>query len=116
MTTGNHVWDRREAISYIGTEPRLLRPANSPAGTPGSGSYLARTEAGRPVGVVNVMGRVFMASLDDPFATVLREVEQLRRHTRIVVVDVHAEATSEKLAMGWHLDGKATPVVGTPPP
>ena len=113
MTTGNHVWDRREAISYIGTEPRLLRPANYPAGTPGSGSYLARTEAGRPVGVVNVMGRVFMPSLDDPFATVLREVEQLRRHTRIVVVDVHAEATSEKLAMGWHLDGKVTAVLGT---
>jgi len=113
MTTGNHVWDRREAIDYIGTEPRLLRPANYPAGTPGNGSYLARTAAGRPVGVINVMGRVFMASLDDPFAVVTREVEQLRPRTRVIVVDVHAEATSEKLAMGRHLDGQVTAVLGT---
>jgi 2',3'-cyclic-nucleotide 2'-phosphodiesterase len=113
MTTGNHVWDRREALDYIGTEPRLLRPANYPAGTPGSGSYLARTAQGRPVGVVNVMGRVFMASLDDPFAVVAREIDALRARTRIVLVDVHAEATSEKLAMGWHLDGKVTAVIGT---
>lgn len=113
MTTGNHVWDRREAIDYIGTEPRLLRPANYPAGTPGNGSYLARTAEGRPVGVVNVMGRVFMASLDDPFAVAAREVEKLRLRTRVILVDVHAEATSEKLAMGRHLDGTVTAVVGT---
>jgi metallophosphoesterase (TIGR00282 family) len=113
MTTGNHVWDRREAIDYIGTEPRLLRPANYPAGTPGNGSYLARTALGRPVGVVNVMGRVFMANLDDPFVTVTREIEALRQRTRVIVVDVHAEATSEKLAMGWFLDGQVTAVFGT---
>jgi len=113
MTTGNHVWDRREAIDYIGTEPRLLRPANYPAGTPGNGSYLSRTSAGRPVGVVNVMGRVFLPSLDDPFAVVTREVERLRSRTRVIVVDVHAEATSEKQAMGWHLDGTVTAVLGT---
>jgi metallophosphoesterase (TIGR00282 family) len=113
MTTGNHVWDRREALDYIGTEPRLLRPANYPAGAPGNGSYLARTAAGRPVGVVNVMGRVFMASLDDPFVAVTREVKELRKRTRVVLVDVHAEATSEKLAMGWHLDGTVTAVIGT---
>ena len=113
MTTGNHVWDRREALNYIGTEPRLLRPANYPAGTPGNGSYLARTAQGRPVGVVNVMGRVFMASLDDPFVAVTREVKELRKRTRVVLVDVHAEATSEKLAMGWHLDGTVTAVIGT---
>jgi metallophosphoesterase (TIGR00282 family) len=113
MTTGNHVWDRREALAYIGTEPRLLRPANYPAGAPGNGSYLARTADGKPVGVINVMGRVFMASLDDPFAVVTREVDALRKRTRVVLVDVHAEATSEKLAMGWHLDGTVTAVVGT---
>ena len=113
MTTGNHVWDRRETLDYIGTEPRLLRPANYPAGAPGNGSYLARTAQGRPVGVVNVMGRVFMASLDDPFVAVTREVDALRKRTRVILVDVHAEATSEKLALGWHLDGTVTAVIGT---
>jgi len=113
MTSGNHIWDKKEALAYIGIEPRLLRPANFPAGTPGNGSYLARSRDGRSVGVVNVMGRVFMAPLDDPFAAVQREIDRLRERTRVVFVDFHAEATSEKLAMGWHLDGRATAVVGT---
>jgi metallophosphoesterase (TIGR00282 family) len=113
MTSGNHIWDRKETIDYIGAEPRLLRPANFPAGVPGNGAYLARTGGGRPVGVVNLMGRVFMTSIDDPFAVGLREIEALRRRARIVVVDFHAEATSEKMAMGWHLDGKASAVIGT---
>ncbi|MBZ5557837.1 MAG: TIGR00282 family metallophosphoesterase [Acidobacteriia bacterium] len=113
MTSGNHIWDRKEALDYIGTEARLLRPANYPAGAPGNGSYLARTQDGRAVGVVNVMGRVFMVGIDDPFAVVQREIEALRPRTRIIFVDFHAEATSEKQAMGWHLDGKVTAVVGT---
>jgi len=113
MTSGNHIWAKKEAIDYIGIEPRLLRPANFPAGTPGNGSYLARTTSGVSVGVLNLMGRVFMASLDDPFAVALREIEQLRARARIIFVDFHAEATSEKIAMGWHLDGKVTAVVGT---
>src|SRR5215472_16590608 len=113
MTSGNHIWDKKEALSYIGAEPRLLRPANYPAGAPGNGSYLARTRDGVSVGVVNIMGRVFMLQIDDPFAVVLREIEALRQRTRIVFVDFHAEATSEKIAMGWHLDGKVTAVVGT---
>jgi 2',3'-cyclic-nucleotide 2'-phosphodiesterase len=113
MTSGNHIWDKKEALDYIGTEPRLLRPANYPAGAPGNGSYLARTRDGRSVGVVNVMGRVFMLNIDDPFAVVLREIEALKQRTRIVFVDFHAEATSEKIAMGWHLDGKVTAIVGT---
>jgi len=113
MTSGNHIWDKREALSYIGAEPRLLRPANFPAGTPGNGSYLARTRDGVSVGVINVMGRVFMAPLDDPFAVVQRELDALGQRTRIVFVDFHAEATSEKMAMGWHLDGKVAAVVGT---
>lgn len=113
MTSGNHIWAKREAIDYIGTEPRLLRPANFPAGVPGNGSYLARTEDGQSVGVINIMGRVFMASIDDPFAVVLREIERLRERARVIFVDFHAEATSEKVAMGWHLDGKVTALVGT---
>src|SRR5436190_16414108 len=113
MTSGNHIWDKKEALDYIGAEPRLLRPINYPAGVPGNGSYLARSRQGTSVGVINAMGRVFMLNIDDPFARVLQEVEALRQRTRIVFVDFHAEATSEKIAMGWHLDGKVTAVVGT---
>src|SRR3954463_1644760 len=113
MTSGNHIWDKREALDYIGAEPRLLRPANSPPGAPGNGSYVARSRDGVSVGVVNVMGRVFMLGIDDPFAIVLREVEAVKQRARIVFVDFHAEATSEKIAMGWHLDGKVTAMVGT---
>ncbi|MGE3511003.1 MAG: TIGR00282 family metallophosphoesterase [Vicinamibacterales bacterium] len=113
MTSGNHIWDKREAIDYIGAEPRLLRPANYPVGVPGNGSYLARTRDGQPVGIINLMGRVFMHDLDDPFAVVHRELETLRHRARVIFVDFHAEATSEKVAMGWHLDGKVTAVVGT---
>jgi metallophosphoesterase (TIGR00282 family) len=113
ITGGNHSWDKKEIIPYIGHEPRLLRPANFPAGTPGRGRIVARTAAGVPVGVVNVMGRVFMTAIDDPFKVVLQEIEAVRRDARIVFVDFHAEATSEKVAMGWHLDGRATVVVGT---
>ena len=113
MTSGNHVWDKKEALDYIGAEPRMLRPANYPAGVPGRGAFVAHTAGGRPVGVINVMGRVFMLAIDDPFAVVLKEIEALRSQARIIVVDFHAEATSEKNAMGWHLDGQVTAVVGT---
>jgi metallophosphoesterase (TIGR00282 family) len=113
MTSGNHVWSKREAIDYIGAEPRLLRPANFPAGAPGNGSYLARSADGRTAGVINIMGRVFMNPLDDPFAVVRREIEALQSRAKIIVVDFHAEATSEKAAMGWYLDGKVTAVIGT---
>ncbi len=113
MTTGNHVWDKKEAIPYIASEPRLLRPANYPAGVPGRGSCVAHSGDGRAVAVINVMGRVFMPATDDPFTVVLREIEAVRQKARVILVDFHAEATSEKIAMGWHLDGKATLVVGT---
>jgi metallophosphoesterase (TIGR00282 family) len=113
MTSGNHIWDKKEALAYIGAEPRLLRPANYPAGAPGTGSYLARTKDGQSVGVINVMGRVFMLNIDDPFAVVLREIDAMRQRTRTIFVDFHAEATSEKIAMGWHLDGRVAAVVGT---
>ncbi len=113
MTTGNHVWDKKEVLDYFPRQPKLLRPANFPAGAPGRGSWVGRTKTGEPVAVLNVMGRIFMTPLDDPFALALREVEQLRAKTRVIFVDFHAEATSEKMAMGWHLDGRVTAVSGT---
>jgi 2',3'-cyclic-nucleotide 2'-phosphodiesterase len=113
MTSGNHVWDKKEALEYIGLEPRLLRPANYPHGVPGCGVLIARTAQGDEVGVLNVMGRVFMVNIDDPFRVAEREIEKLRARTPIILVDMHAEATSEKLAMSWFLDGKVTAVVGT---
>ncbi len=113
MTSGNHIWDKKEVLEYMPLQPRLLRPANYPAGAPGRGAYVAQTGDGRAVGVINVMGRVFMLQIDDPFAVVLREIEAIRHRTRVIIVDFHAEATSEKSAMGWHLDGKVTAVIGT---
>jgi metallophosphoesterase (TIGR00282 family) len=113
MTGGNHIWDKKEIVPYFDEQPRLIRPANFPAGTPGRGAFVARTAAGIPVAVVNVMGRVFMTAIDDPFRVVETEIEAVRAEARIIFVDFHAEATSEKVAMGWHLDGRATAVVGT---
>lgn len=112
MTTGNHVWDKREALDYIELEPRLLRPANYPV-APGHGQVVVTAKSGDEVGVVNVMGRVFMAPLDNPFTVVDEMLTQLRERAAIVLVDFHAEATSEKVAMGWHLDGRVTAMVGT---
>jgi metallophosphoesterase (TIGR00282 family) len=113
MTGGNHTWDKKEIFPYFAQQPRLLRPANLPVGAPGRGVYVARTGRGVPVAVVNVMGRVFMTAIDDPFRVALDEIDAVRQEALIVLVDFHAEATSEKVAMGWHLDGKATAVVGT---
>jgi metallophosphoesterase (TIGR00282 family) len=113
MTSGNHVWDKKEVLEYIPRQPRLLRPANFPAGVPGRGTWLGQTRTGEPVAVINVMGRVFMSPLDDPFAVVLREIESVRGKARVILVDFHAEATSEKVAMGWHLDGRVTAIFGT---
>ena len=113
MTSGNHIWDKKEILDYLPRQPKLLRPANFPSGVPGRGSYLARTRTGEPVGVINLMGRIFMAPLDDPFAAAAREIDAMRSKTRIIIVDFHAEATSEKVAMAWHLDGRATAVFGT---
>ena len=115
MTTGNHVWDKKETLAYIENQPRLLRPGNYPAGVPGRGHYSARTRDGIAVGVVNVMGRIFMNPLDNPFHVVREQIALVRAEhgARIVFVDFHAEATSEKKAMGWHLDGEVTAVAGT---
>jgi metallophosphoesterase (TIGR00282 family) len=113
MTGGNHTWDKKEIIPYFADHPWLLRPVNMPAGTPGRGRYLARATNGVPVAVINAMGRVFMTAIDDPFRILPEEIAAARKEAAIVFVDFHAEATSEKVAMGWHLDGKATAVVGT---
>ena len=113
VTTGDHVWDQKEILSYFATEPRLLRPANYPADNPGSGWVVLETKKCK-VGVINLQGRVFMQPpLDNPFPLVAEIVEEIRKETLVIFLDFHAEATSEKVAMGWHLDGKVSAVVGT---
>ncbi|MCL4812183.1 MAG: TIGR00282 family metallophosphoesterase [Vicinamibacteraceae bacterium] len=113
VTTGNHVWDKREALEYIGLEPRLLRPFNYADGAPGRGAGVFDARDGSRVAVVNAMGRVHMPLVDDPFTRLPALVDSLRAETPIVFVDFHAEVTSEKVALGWHLDGRVTAVVGT---
>jgi metallophosphoesterase (TIGR00282 family) len=115
MTSGNHIWDKREIIPAIGQFPQLLRPANYPGGQPGKGSHVGLSRDARvPVATLNLSGRVFMnGAMDDPFQKAAAEVEALRKEARIIIVDMHAEATSEKTAMGYFLDGKVTAVVGT---
>ncbi|MBV8584815.1 MAG: TIGR00282 family metallophosphoesterase [Verrucomicrobia bacterium] len=113
ITTGDHVWDQKELVGFIDTEPRLLRPLNYPVGTPGAGSIVLETAKGK-VGVINVQGRTFMLpALDNPFRQTLDEVEKLRLQTPVIFVDVHAETTSEKIALGRFLDGKVSAVAGT---
>jgi metallophosphoesterase (TIGR00282 family) len=114
MTSGNHIWDKREIIPLIDDMPELLRPANYPASQPGRGHHVGRSRSGDAVATLNLSGRVFMhGSIDDPFATAERELERLKKQARIVIVDMHCEASSEKTAMGFFLDGRATAVVGT---
>jgi 2',3'-cyclic-nucleotide 2'-phosphodiesterase len=115
ITLGNHAWDQREALVFIERAPRLIRPANYPPGTPGRGTTVMTAKNGARVLIVNAMGRVFMDPLDDPFATVDRELHAcpLGSGADAAVIDIHAEATSEKQAMGFFADGRATLVVGT---
>lgn len=114
ITTGDHVWDQQEIVDYFPTEPRLLRPINYPDGTPGAGSVVLETEKGR-VAVVQAQGRTFMQPpLENPFLAMDREIDRLRADgVRMIFVDFHAETTSEKIAMGYALDGRASMVVGT---
>jgi metallophosphoesterase (TIGR00282 family) len=115
VTLGNHAFDQREALVFIERQPRLVRPANYPPGTPGRGTAMVETRAGARVLVVNLMGRLFMDALDDPFAAIDRELDAcpLGRGADAIVVDMHAEATSEKQALAYHVDGRASLVVGT---
>ena len=115
ITLGNHAWDQKEALVFIERAPRLIRPVNYPKGTPGRGAALIDARNGARVLVVNAMGRVFMEALDDPFAALEREIAAcpLKTAADAIIVDIHAEASSEKQAMGYFLDGKASLVIGT---
>ncbi len=113
ITMGNHVWDNKEIFEFIDTEPRLIRPANYPDDCPGRGYNIFSGPAGRRIAVINVSGRVFMASLECPFRTVDYILKQIADSADIILVDFHAEATSEKEALGWYLDGRVTAVMGT---
>jgi 2',3'-cyclic-nucleotide 2'-phosphodiesterase len=112
MTSGNHIWDKKEIVEYIAKENLLLRPANFPVGTPGVGHVTIKAGPHR-VAVLNLMGRVFMTPIDCPFRKADEIVPELRRDTPIVLVDAHCEATSESIALGWYLDGRVSAVVGT---
>lgn len=113
ITTGNHAWDKKEILDYFPRERRLLRPANYPENVPGQGSVVIETKSGEELAVLQLMGRVYMPTLDCPFQVAKREMTKLRTRVAAVLVDMHAEATSEKMAMGHYLDGEATAVVGT---
>ncbi len=112
LTSGNHVWDKKEIEGYLAKQDRLIRPANYPEGNPGYGSVVISTAAGKAA-VLNLEGRVFMNNLEDPFRMAEREIARLKKETPVVIIDFHAEATSEKIALAWHVDGKASAVIGT---
>lgn len=113
LTSGNHVWDKKEIEPYLSKPNKLIRPANYVEGAPGFGSAIIETDRAGKAAVLNLEGRVFMSSLDDPFRVALRELEKLKKETPVVIIDFHAEATSEKAALGWYLDGKVSAVLGT---
>lgn len=113
ITSGNHIWDKRDSFPYLNREERIIRPANYPDGAPARGSIVAKTAGGVKVGVLNLEGRIFMNNLECPFRTADREIARLREETPLVIVDFHAEATSEKASLGWYLDGRVSAVIGT---
>ncbi|MEO8502323.1 MAG: TIGR00282 family metallophosphoesterase [Acidobacteriota bacterium] len=112
-TTGNHVWDKKEGVEMMQFEPRLLRPANYPAKNPGKGVHVGETASGIPVATINLEGQVFMKNLDSPFVVADRLLAELDKKVKVVMVDFHAEATSEKQALAWYLDGRVSAVLGT---
>ena len=113
LTSGDHIWKKKEVYDYIGASKRLLRPANYPTGAPGLGSTVVKSESGINVGVVNLIGRVFMQAVECPFKAAKTEIEKIKTKARVIIVDMHAEATSEKVALGWYLDGEVSAVIGT---
>ncbi|MBI3663785.1 MAG: TIGR00282 family metallophosphoesterase [Acidobacteria bacterium] len=113
LSGGNHIFDRREIMDYFPHQPRLLRPANFPDGTPGSGLFIGAAKNGVTYAVLNLQGRTFMAALDCPFRAADRELARIPPDVKLVLVDMHAETTSEKQALGWYLDGKVSAVIGT---
>ncbi len=113
LTSGNHIWDKKEQVPLVLASQRIVRPSNYPEGVAGQGSMILTTPGGVKVGVLNLEGRVFMKYLECPFRTADREIERLRQETPIILVDFHAEATSEKASLGWYLDGRVSAVIGT---
>jgi metallophosphoesterase (TIGR00282 family) len=113
LTSGNHIWNKKEAYPLLDEEHTLLRPANYPPGVPGHGSCIVATASGEKAAFLNLMGRVFLYDNDCPFRCAEEEIQKLRQETPVIVVDFHAEATSEKIAMGWYLNGKVSAVLGT---
>ncbi len=113
ITLGNHVWAQRGSEEFIESELRVVRPANLPPGMPGRGFFVFDTKNGNKIGVVNLLGRTFMEPMDDPFRAADAAVAEIRDQTRTIVVDIHAEATSEKAALAWYLDGRVSAVLGT---
>jgi 2',3'-cyclic-nucleotide 2'-phosphodiesterase len=113
ITSGDHIWKKKEILDYIDSSKRLLRPANYPSNVPGFGSTVVESRSGTKVAVVNLMGRVFMQAIECPFRAAKNEVNRLKDKARVIIVDMHAEATSEKIALGWYLDGLVSAVVGT---
>src|SRR5208282_758341 len=113
LTGGNHSWDRKEILDYMPHQPRLLRPANFPEGNPGTGVYVGTAKNGVKFAVLDLQGRIFLPAIDDPFRKADSELGKLPAEVALVLVDMHGEATSEKVAMGWYLDGRVTAVIGT---
>ena len=113
LTSGDHIWKKSEIFELINREERILRPLNFPSGAPGRGAAVFKSKKGVKIGVINVNGRVFMEALDCPFKATFKAAEELVKESKIIIVDVHAEATSEKIALGWYLDGKVSAILGT---
>ena len=113
ITSGDHIWKRKEILDRIAEDARILRPANYPRETPGFGATVVTSRSGVEVGVINLIGRVFMQAVECPFRVVKAEIDKMKNKTRIIVVDIHAEATSEKVALGWFLDGTVSAIIGT---
>ena len=113
LTSGNHIWDKKEILPYLDSQARILRPANYPRGVPGHGFYEGTTSGGIPYAVINLQGRVYLPSIDCPFRKADELIHELSPEARVRLVDFHAEVTSEKVALGWYLDGRVSAVMGT---
>lgn len=113
ITTGNHIWDRKDMLPDLDRQPDILRPVNYPPGNPGRGAVVKKARNGLPVAVINLQGRVFMKEIDCPFRTISTVLDGVKNETNLVIIDFHAEASAEKVALGWHLDGRVSAVLGT---
>jgi 2',3'-cyclic-nucleotide 2'-phosphodiesterase len=113
LTSGNHIWNKSEILPYLDKQSRILRPANYPPGNPGHGIVVVKTRAGESAAVLNLQGRVFMPPIDDPFRVADAELAALPKEIKTIFVDIHADATSEKVALGWYLDGRVSAVIGS---